>query len=65
MLGLVASVWPLWVLHWCRSEDFLFLHRGQKQLIRLAYAMLLVFAVLAMLFAVALASPTRPIYELQ
>lgn len=56
-LGVLFSIWPLVKLSWCKSEELVFIHDGQKGLVRVASAMLAFYIVIAIVFAIAISDP--------
>ena len=60
ILAIVLGLWPLIKLSWCKSEELLYLHDGQKGLVHLAYGMTIFYVITFILFAITLGSPPLP-----
>ena len=58
--GILLSLWPLIKLSWCKSEELVYLHEGQKGLMKVAYAMFVFYMIVFILFAVTFSSPPLP-----
>ena len=58
--ALVFSLWPLIKLSWCKSEELLYLHEGQKGLVKVAFAMTIFYIVALILFSITLGPPPLP-----
>lgn len=59
-LAVCLSLWPLARLTWCKNEDLLYLHEGQRGLVRIAYTQLAFYSICIVLFAVSLGAPPLP-----
>lgn len=64
IIGIILSMWPLFKLSWCKNEELLYLHEGQKGLIRVAYSTLAFYIIAIILFSISLSPPPLPTWML-
>ena len=60
VVALLLSLWPLIKLNWWKPEELLYLHDGQKGLVKLAFAMTIFYFVTLILFSITLSPPPLP-----
>ena len=59
-ISVLLSLWPLMRLSWCKSDSLLYLHEGQKGLVRVAFTTLAFYLITIILFSMSLGAPPMP-----
>ena len=62
LFGAIIGLWPILKLSWCKRNDLLFIHEGQRLLVIFSYAFSPLILISAILFACSLGSPANPIW---
>ena len=64
IVGIFLSMWPLFKLSWCKSEELIYLHEGQKGLIKVAYSTLAFYIIAVIIFSISFSPPPMPTWML-